>query len=318
MQQHFAHFLSFTLILSLLACAGGPGSGPGGDGGMGVENGPQQGAVNPATRPSPGFTELAMMPATSTTLPPPASFLKGLVIVGGLIEINEVRMFLRDVSLEDGSPFFSPGPFVVRLIQGEIPVDESFPEFGTQFVPHGAYDQTDLGFQNLTEPQIPPELEGDPLVDRLVGHSIIVEGELDLDLFGPVLKALLTPVLGDFISFRFVSNQTVDLRVETPNAFSLDQDAQTLFLAFKVKTWLDAGLFDVLVDLLEGLNLAEILQLLVSNVLVFDTTGGHPTLQGIALTIEANINTSLRFALSNDAIFSEAEVDEISFSDVLP
>ena len=318
MKYRLIHFFLFSLIQGLIACAGGPGSGPGGDAGLGTDGGPQQGAVNPATRPSPGFTELAMMPATSTTLPPPASFLKGLVIVGGLIEINEVRMFLRDVTLEDGSSFFSPGPFVVRLIQGEIVVDESFPDFGTQSVPQGAYDQTDLGFQILSAAQIPPELEDDPLVDRLVDHSIIVEGKLDLDLFGPALKTLLTPVLGDFISFRFVSNQVVDLRVETPNDFTLDQSAQTLFLAFKVKTWLDAGLFDVLVDLFEGLNLAEILQLLVSNVLVFDTTGGHPTLQGIALTIEANINTSLRFALSNDAIFNEIEVDEISFSNVLP
>lgn len=311
--------------LGASACLTGPTEGPGSDtlGSSGLpgpgDNGVPNGSGNPATRPTPGFTELELKPATSTTLPPPSSFLKGLVIVDNLIEVTDVRMFLRDVALEDGADYSSPGPFLVRLIRGDVIVDESFPEFGTQSVPQGSYERSDLGFQILQAGQIPPELADDSLVTALVGHSIIVEGQVDLDFFPLPLRTLLALLLPeDFLTFRFISDQTVDLRVEAPTPFDLNLPDQTLFIAFKVKTWLDQGLFGIVTDLLADLNLVELTNLLLGNLLVFDTSGGNATLKGIALSIEANINTSLRFALSPDDIFDEAEVDENSFSDVLP
>jgi|GEM_PF-2810450 len=310
------------MFLALLSCGGTPGGGPGsvdiagsvtetdgsaGPGGLaGNPTGNQTDtSSNPATRPTPGFTELEMRPATSTSLPAPGSFLKSLNLIDNLIGISEVRMFLRDLKLADGSDFFSGGPFIVRLIQNNQIVDEAFPGFGSHAVTQGDYGQLDLGLEVLSEDQIPAELQDDPVVDSLVGHSIVVEGTFK----GPVLA----PILGQLLHFRFVSHQIDNLRIETPNAFTLNASAQTLFVAFKVKTWLDLNL----ASLLQDLNVLQLVDGLLG-VIVIDTDSSDPIIRGIALQLEANIDTSLRFALSPDALFDEGEVDETSFSDILP
>ncbi len=304
-------FLPILSIILLTACLGGP-SPTGQDGGNGDGTGQDLGGSgqNPATRPTPGFSEFEMRPATSTTLPPPAAFLKGLIIIDQLVELNEIRMVLRDLEFGNGGSFDKPGPFIVRLIFSDAIVDESFPKFGSSQVQQGFYDQSDLGFKLLAPEEIPPELEDDPVVTGpLVDHSIVVEGKFK----GP----LLNPVLGQWIRFRFVSTQTVDLRIESPTSFELGDPAATLFIAFKVRTWLDESLVEILHDFLEKLDLKALLKIL-SEGLVLDTKASDPTLRGIALTLESNINASLRFALSPDDIFNESEVDETSLSFVLP
>jgi len=247
-----------------------------------------------------------MRPATSTTLPAPAPFLKEISLIDTLIELDEVRMFLRDLKLQDGSSFSSPGPFVVRLVRNGSIQDDSFPAFGSHSVPQVSYDQVNLGLKIFTADQIPPELEDDPLVtEALVDHSIVVEGKFK----GP----LLAPILGQLISFRFVSHQTDGLRIETPNPFLLNSDQETLFVAFKVKTWLDLNLL----SLLQNLNLAQLIDALV-NGLNLDTQSSDPILKGIALQLEANIDASLRLAWSADSLFDESEVDESSLSFIFP
>jgi hypothetical protein len=317
--------LAGCLILQLFACAGGP-SGPGGDiggtdpGVAGTGNtstdgvgplGSNPGSVNPGTRPTPGFTEVEMNPATSTTLPAPAAFLKSLQLnLTPLIEITEVRLFVRDLNLDDdlsaGTEY--PGNYLFRLLDGNLIVDESLPPLGTADVPEGTYEKLDLHFEIMTAADIPPGAEDDPLVTGpLVNHSIVVEGHLAVT---PLLTGLLSVV-----HFRFVSDQIPHIEVESVQGFDFGPDLNHLFLAFKVRTWLDLSLRGIVETAINNLSLPALLQLL-NGLLIIDANTG--TFQGVGLQIETNINSSLRVAPSVDAAFDETDIQEDSFSTVIP
>ena len=290
----------FFLILVLgPGCAGGPGS----DSGIGnIDAGIFDG--NPATRPTPGFTEVELKPATSTALPAPSKFLLGLPIEDGLAEIDEVRFFVQDLSLlnQAQSPVFNlPGPFVVRLIESGQIVDQALPDFGGAVVPNGSYSRLNLKFLNLTQDNIPAEAESDPIVTGpMLGHSMLVQGSI----VGPDIP----PINGQLISFIFLSHQTSTVQIQTPDALEFSGEFITLFTAFKIQTWLDSLLIAVLE--LDPL-------ILLNGTLVLDTQSNIPLLRDIALQIESNINHSLRFAPSADGIFDEGEVQENSSSQVV-
>jgi len=227
-----------------------------------------------------------------------------------LIAVDEVRLFVGDLNFDDAvSPGVeAPGPFVVRLIQGSGIVDEALPPFGIASVPGGLYDQMDLRLEILDAGSIPPEAVDDPLVTGpLVGHSVVVEGQLEI-----------TPILGvSLIHFRFLSRETPNLRVETPTALNFGPGLNHLFIAFKIKTWLELNLPSLIETVLGNLDLQTLLAIL-NGVLDISADSPIPQLQSIALNIEANINASLRFAPSEDALFDETDVQENSFSLVVP
>lgn len=310
-----------AFLFLALACAGGP-QGPGGDvGGSGPgtqDNGgigplsSEPGVVNPGTRPTPGFTEVEMNPATSTSLPAPAAFLKSLQLnLTPLIEINEVRMFVRDLNLDEAvsSGLEYPGKFLFRLLDGNVIVDESLPELGRADVPEGTYEKLDLSFEVMEVDEIPPGAEDDPLVTGpLVGHSIVVEGILGL--VNPIdLGALGTLTV---VKFRFVSDETAHLEVNSLAGFDFGPDLNHLFLAFKVRTWLDLGLRSLVESVVSTLSLQNLVDLLNGSLLVIDADSGD--LSVAAVQLETNINASLRVAPSDDAIFQEGDVQEDSFS----
>src|SRR5262249_11874833 len=134
---------------------------------------------NPATRPTPGFTDVELRPATSLTLPSPSLMLKALQISGEDLDLSEIRIAVKDLELKatgDTAMDF-PGPFVVRLISGGVKVDEAVPPFGTAQVPVGSYAQLDLSLEKLPPDQIPPEALNDPVARQfLPDNSIVIEG----------------------------------------------------------------------------------------------------------------------------------------------
>lgn len=321
--------LGGILILQLIACAGGPSGGPGGndpsvngtgntstgpDGNGGIGPiGSAPGTVNPGTRPTPGFTEVEMNPATSTTLPAPAAFLKSLSLnLSPLIQIDEVRLFVRDLNLDDAvsAGVEYPGNFLFKLVDDELIVDQSLPALGRADVPEGTYQTLDLAFEVMEEDEIPAGAENDPLIDVLVGHSIVVDGTLELST--PIV--ILPTISLSLIHFRFVSDQIPNLRVTSPEGFDFGPDLNHLFLAFKIKTWLDLSLSGIIRTAVATLDVPTLLQLL-SGLLIIDDQGG---LSGVGLQLETNINASLRVAPSADANFDEADVQEDSFSIVIP
>jgi hypothetical protein len=322
------------LLFVLLSCSAGPGGiseiddgtggfgpdstnpgDPNGNGGGEVASGPG----NPATRPTPGFTEVEMRPATSTTLPAPAAFLKALSLnLDPLLDIDEVRIFAKNFNFEDAlSPGVEyPGGFVIRLVRNSGIVDQALPPLGSAVLPEGDYSNLDLELDILDPDEIPIQAFGDPLItDNLVGHSIVVDGVLELDV--PIVIPLVLQLVD--VRFRFVSTQIPRLRIETPTPISLfGQDtANNLFFAFKIKAWLDLSVQGLLQTLIANLDIPTLLDL-VDGLLVISADSPNPQIAAIALQIEANINASLRFAPSADALFDEGDVLESSFSFVLP
>ncbi|HKY63070.1 MAG TPA: hypothetical protein VJR29_06605 [bacterium] len=306
-------------FLLLVACAGGPGGnpGPGGvgdastDGGVGPL-GSAPNSVNPGTRPTPGFTEVEMSPATSTSLPAPGPFLKSLQLnLTPLIEITEVRMFVRDLNLDEAvsAGLEYPGNFLFRLLDGNVIVDESLPELGVAGVPEGTYSKLDLSFEVMEADEIPPGAEDDPLVNGpLIDHSIVVEGHLGL------LSPIDLGALGSLtvVQFRFVSDQTAHLEVNSPQGFDFGPDLNHLFLAFKIRTWLDLSIRGLVETVVATLDLPTLLNLLNGGLLLIDSSSGNLTVAAVQL--ETNINASLRTAPSDDGLFQEADVQEDSFS----
>ncbi len=248
-----------------------------------------------------------MNPATSTSMPAPAAFLKSLQLnLTPLIEITEVRMFVRDLNLDDAvsAGVEYPGKFLFRLLDGNVIVDESLPPLGLADVPEGTYEKLDLSFEVMEANEIPPGAEDDPLVTGpLVGHSIVVEGNLAVT---PLLTGLLS-----IVHFRFVSDEIAHIEVNSPQGFDFGPDLNHLFLAFKIKTWIELTLSGIVETLVNNLSLPQLLQLL-SGLLIIDANTG--SLQGVGLELETNINASLRVAPSDDALFQEGDVQEDSFS----
>jgi len=275
-----------------MACSGGPlgdGAGKSFDG-------------NPATRPTPGFSEIEVRPATSVQSSP--AQLKNLQLQDGITQILEVRLFVKNLELLDlGVPQFNlDGPNVVRLVQDRAIVDQALPPFGGAVVANGSYHQFELSFERLTPENLPAEASDDSVVNGpLIDHSMVVEGTVGVP--GTLGLSLVQ------VPFRFQSNQLATIQIDTSNPFALSGEYTTLFIAFEIQNWLDPSIVQ---DIL-GLDPA----ILLGSLLVLDTESAIPELREIALRIQANINASLRFAPSADATFDESELDLGSSSTVI-
>ncbi|MFO1519657.1 MAG: hypothetical protein U1F57_08370 [bacterium] len=286
-------FISALLFL-FVGCSG-PGSDP-----LGGNTG-----GNPATRPTPGFTELQILPATSLTLPAPGAFLKALMISEGNVEVEEVRVAVKDLQLKNGdiSETDLKGPFVVRLIQKATIVDEALPSFGTVSVPEGNYTRLKLTLDKLPQNEVPAEALTDSIVTSfLVDNSVVVEGSFlespgnDIDQSGGV----------SMIPFRFVSNNGNSLEIDTTSPFTLSPGLNFLFVAFKIQLWFNASV----VDALQQLNPSA----LQNGIVLLNDQSDNSQIRQIVDLIETQIEQSLRFAPSDDDHFEENEVDDHSSS----
>jgi hypothetical protein len=313
-------FLFSLLCIFLLSCAGqGPlgvynpggsgnlpsGEGGGGSGGGGTEP-PSSGGIydgNPATRPTPGFTEVALAPATSTSDPSSATSTKALLLNNGIVTIDEVRMHLQDISLlNDGGTevLHLSGPFIVRLLKDQVIVDESFPEFGGGVIPNDSYHELQLRFSQLQESSIIPEelLEDLLTINLLPEHTMVITGSLRL--LNRILPGFLT------IPFQFFSSQENIIQILSPNDLVTDGTFFNLFIAFKIQQWFDNDVA-ILLGLLDPLVILQ--------PLVLEVGSNIPLLNQIAELIELNINQSLRLAPSLNDTFEEGDVDELSTSE---
>ncbi len=271
---------------------------------------------NPATRPTPGFTEVEVAPATSTTDTSSNRFLsssenKLLALQFGGIEIDEIRIVEENFDFDDNvSPGVEgPGFSIIRLVQNGNIVDDALPEIGSAILPDGDYSTLDLQYKILAANEIPPEAANDPVVtEQLVGNSIVIEGSF--------LFPVQLPILNLRIPFRFISKQTSTIRIETPNAINFSGLVlQFLFIAHKVQLWFDMNV----ANLLQSLNatLLPIVNNTVTGVLILDANSPNASIRNIALEIQGNIDTGFRLAPSDDGFFQESDVLESSVSFVL-
>jgi hypothetical protein len=261
---------------------------------------------NPATRPTPGFAEVALQPATSVTLPPPSPLLKALQISEEL-DLEEIRLAVKDLDLKFSGDLDTDfvGPFVIRLIRQGAEVDEALPPFGTTQVPVGSYAQLDLSLDKLPLDQIPPEATDDPVIMQfLPDNSLVVEGTFlespnnDIDQSGTVSR----------IFFRFLSDNGNNLRIVTPTPFSLKTGLNFLFIAFKVSLWFNAPVVQALQDLSPDT--------FQNGVILLSDQSSNDQIRHIVDLIEENVDQSLRFAPSEDNTFQESDVDQGSSSSV--
>ncbi len=317
----FWSILGLILGSILSACGGGiPGaSDVVGSTGSGIFGSDSSGgnSLNPATRPTPGFTEVAVNPATSVTEGNNLKFskvypIKFLSLNLGGIEIDEVRMVIENLNFDDQvSPGVEgPGVAILRLVQNGVIVDQALPNLGAAILPEGIYQTLDFNYRVLSVSEIPPEAQNDPVVTQnLVNHSIVVEGSYLFNL--PLLGTLLR------IPFRFLSDQTSTVRIEDINglAFFGQEVTHNLFLVDKIQLWFDLTVVQLLQSL--SITVLPVLGGVVNGILEIDANSAVAAIANIAITIEQNINTAFRFGIGPDATFTESDVIEASFSFVL-
>jgi len=261
---------------------------------------------NPATRPTPGFAEVELRPATSTDLPAPSPMLKALQIFDGVLDLTEIRIAARDLELktENDLEIDFPGPFVVRLVRGGERVDEAIPPFGTAQVPIGSYARLELSLEKLSGDQIPPKALEDPITAQfLPDNSLVIEGTFlespnnDIDSSGGVSR----------IFFRFLSDDGNNVRILTPTPFSIGTGLNFLFIAFKVPLWFDPPV----VQALQALSPDTF----EDGMILLSDESSSDAIRGLVDLIEENVEESLRFAPSDDDSFEESDVDEHSSSE---
>lgn len=311
--------LALVVASFLTACGGGiPGTSEVSGLGSGVF-GPGGDSSNPATRPTPGFTEVAVNPATSVSEAETQKFsqvypVKLLGLNLGGVELDEVRMVIENFNFDDNiSPGIEgPGFVIVRLIQNGVIVDDTIPLLGTAVLPEGNYQTLDFNYRILQQGDIPAGAENDPVVTQyLVGHSIVIEGSYLYDL--PLLGNLLR------IPFRFFSDQTSTIRIEDTNGlpFFGQDETHFLFIVSKVQLWFDVTVVNLLQSL--SLTVLPVVGGVVNGILDLDAGSVVASISQIAVTLQQNIDTAFRFGLGPDASFAESDVLEASFSfQILP
>ncbi len=259
---------------------------------------------NPATRPTPGFTEVALGPVASLSESSSGNAAKNLAADENLVSIQEVRMYLQDVTLldEQGNEALKLiGPFVVRLVELGVVVDESFPAFGGGVVPNGNYPELQLSFAQLDDPSlIPEQLLADPLTtEGLIQHSIVIDGTVEF--------SNLAQPNSSIVPFRFLSQKEEVISLTTPNPIVLDGNFTTLFIAFKIQEWFGNDIH----TLLSKVDPSQ----LSDSPLILQEESEVSSLSTLAQRTEDDINNSIRIAPSTDELFDEAEIDELSSSE---
>ncbi len=225
----------------------------------------------------------------------------------GGIRIEETRNNIEDISFEgdnqQGDKVEFPGRFVVLLVrQGSI-VNLEFPDFSTADLPFDSYHAFEMRISRLVSDNIPSELLDDPLVtDVMEDQSFLVEGSFlesgdnDIDGNGSV----------NFIPFRIVSDNEVQVRVSSPNPFVVSPDkVNFFFIAVQLQAW-----FEELLPMLQQLTAAD----LTGGTAVISDSHPDGMVRDILDRFELNTEKSLKIAPSEDGEFDEADIDEASES----
>ncbi|MFO1518299.1 MAG: hypothetical protein U1F57_01330 [bacterium] len=326
MRKNFFRLLSISLLVSLLVSCGGVSTTGTGGSGNGTGNGDTSGA-NPLTPtpPVPVFGNFLLQPAASIpsggssasqSAIPPAS--KGLVnlnlsisLFNDGLRISQTRQSVNSISFkpDHGSTttIQYPQTYVVQLIKDGAITDQEFPDFGAQNLPADTYHEFEMKFKNLGANEIPGGLLNDVLTTLfLVDHSIVVEGSFLVPAHVG-LGGLLGITADIYLPFRIISHQEVNIRVSSPNAFTVNGNQDNhFFMAFRVEDWFAGGILQKL----QNLSPADI----VGGVIQITEGDSNPLIQEILSLFEQNVNLSVKSAPSADGVFDETDVDNGSFS----
>ncbi|MCE9625964.1 MAG: hypothetical protein K8R69_11035 [Deltaproteobacteria bacterium] len=295
-----ARFLSmWILLLGLLACAGNPGDGNPGGGGL------------TPTPPVPVFGDFILGVATTTPIGPSnAKFSKSLAFAGGGINVLETRNTVSDIAFEADNQANNdvefPGVFVVELIHQGAEVNQEFPGFGITQIPFDTYRKFKMSFEKLDSEDIPQELLPDPLVAQLLlDRTFVVTGTFQ--------EAVGKDVDGDgrigSVPFQILSDNQVEIEVSSPNFFTVSPDKTNFFfIAFQIDAW-----FNGLLPQLQSLTPSD----LTGGVAVIRKEISNNKIAQILDDFESNTERSCKSAPSEDGNFDEDDVDGESGSEPL-
>lgn len=297
----FCLLLASVVASGMLACGGGGGAGEG----------------NPAapTPPVPVFGDFVLAVATSSNdtansfSPAFKNSIRSnsISLQSGGILLEETRNVVTDISFipVNGSmeEIQYPGMYVVELVTGGNTVNQVFPSFGLTRLPFTEYREFEMKFEKIEEGEIPPELLEDPLSAQfLVDQTLVIEGSF--------LEAADNDINNnnrqDYIPFMIISDKDVNIRVTSPNAFTVSQtQINYFFIAFEVDSW-----FSNLLGLMQEASGDE----LSDGVLVVSDQNSNDIIHEILDQFESNLEGSCRSAPSDDGEFEEEDVDEDSSS----
>ena len=291
----FWKYIGFILALLLVGC-GGAGGLPGGDN-----------TLTP-TPPVPVFGDFFLGVAVSDPTTANGQ-IKSLSLAGGGIVVEETRNVLSDIRFRpesgngDQDRIDFPGNYIVKLIGDGAALNQEFPDFPAVELSAATYREFEMRFERLTSNDIPSELLDDPLVTELLPErSFVVTGHFQ--------EAPGKDVDGDgkigTVPFQILSDNKVNLKVESPNVFTVSETIDTFFfIAFRIEDW-----FDGLLPMLQDLTPAD----LSDGVAVIQKESPGNRIDAILERFEANTEVSCKSAPSDDANFEESDVDEDSSS----
>ena len=294
----FSLLLLGILATAMQACGGGA---PGGSG-------------NPAspTPPVPVFGDFVLNVATSNpgaTASVSSQNIRAnsVAFQNNAILLSETRNVISDISFkptdESSAELDFPGMYVVELITGGDIVNQVFPTFDPKQIAFTSYNEYEMKFDKLEARSIPAGLLDDPLVTQyLVDQSIVIEGtfvesaENDINHNGLV----------DSIPFRLISNKDVNIRVTSPNSFTVSPDKiNYFFIAFQVNLW-----FNNTVSFFQEVRPEE----LTNGVLIVSDQSHFDNVREILDQFENNLEGSCKSAPSDNGDFEQGDVDEESSS----
>ncbi len=222
------------------------------------------------------------------------------------IRVDETRNVVSDISFEPvsggGGNIEFNGMYVVELITKGSVVNKVFPEFGLTQIPFTSYKQFVMKFAKIDSKSIPSALLADPVATQyLLDHSVVIEGSFieagkDIDHNG----------ISNYIPFRIISDKDVNIRVSSPNAFTVSsKKVNYFFIAFQVGNW-----FNHLLPLMREVELGD----LTNGVLVISDQSSRKNIRNILDQFENNLDASCKSAPSNNGDFEEDDVDDHSSS----
>lgn len=294
-----AFLLAAATASGMQACGGGAGPGEG----------------NPAapTPPVPVFGDFILGVATSSSassasLAPQGNMrMNSLALQNNAILIEETRNVVSDISfkpVDDSQEEIQfPGPYVVELLQTGNTVNQVFPSFGIVRLPFTQYREFEMKFEKIDAEQIPSELLGDPISAQfLAEQSVVIEGSFLESAENDINRNNVR----DYVPFRILSDKDVNVRVSSPNAFTVSQDqVNYFFIAFEVNVW-----FNNVLDLMQEASPSE----LNNGVLVVSDQSSNDTIHEILDQFEGNLEGSCRSAPSENEDFEEDDIDSDSSS----
>ncbi len=295
----------FILLLALLTlgglqtCGGGTGSG------------------NPAspTPPVPVFGDFVLGVATSNGAATASNSKQNMNSLrsnsvsfqNAAILLEETRNVISDIAFkptnEGSAELDFPGMYVVELITGGSVVNKVFPSFDPKQIAFTSYNEFEMKFDKINAGNIPPGLLQDPLVNQyLVDQSIVIEGSF--------LESAANDINKDgkisYIPFRLISNKDVNIRVTSPNSFTVSSNKiNYFFIAFQVNNW-----FNNTLALFQVVTSRE----LTNGVLIITDKSNKENIRAILNQFENNLDASCKSAPSNNGEFEESDVDGESSS----